>query len=120
LLNNHNAIIYQLLKAFEVLKAKLVSLTTIVEYDIILLTSQPKTLSFIAPPPLLFPFFIPQPTQKVKWFRPFANDTQSQKALKRTNYPLSKLKLVGIIFIPTYKSRDNIASRQALACLGKV
>jgi hypothetical protein len=35
LFNNHNAIIYQLLKAFEVLKAKLVCLTAIVEYDII-------------------------------------------------------------------------------------
>jgi hypothetical protein len=63
---------------------------------------------------------MPHHTQKVKWFRQLANDTQSQKALKKTNCPLCKLKLVGIITLPARKGQDNLYPRQALACLGKV
>jgi hypothetical protein len=48
-----------------------------------------------------------------------ANDTQSQKALKNTHHSLGKLKLVGIITLPAYQSRDNLKPRQALACLEK-
>jgi hypothetical protein len=52
-------------------------------------------------------------------FKPLANDTQFQKALKKTHHPLGKLKLVGIISLPAYQSQDNNAPRQALACLEK-
>jgi len=52
--------------------------------------------------------------------KPLANNTQFQKALKRTHYPLSKLKLVGIIPFPARKSRDNSKPPPSLSLLGKV
>jgi hypothetical protein len=91
-----------------------------VEYDIIFANITAENSSLSLPfPSFAFPFFIPQPTQKVKWFKLLANDYQSQKALKRTHYPFGKLKLVGIIAIPAYKSRDNFLPPPSLSLLGK-
>jgi hypothetical protein len=48
-----------------------------------------------------------------------ANDTKFQKALKRTHCPLSKLKLVGIIPFPAFKSQDNVKPLPSLSLLEK-
>jgi hypothetical protein len=88
------------LNAFEVFKAKLVSLTTIMEYDIIFANITAKDFLFHFCTPFAFPFLIPHFTQKVEWFKTLTDDTQSQKALKKTRHTLSKLKLVGIISLP--------------------
>jgi hypothetical protein len=99
------------------------------EYDIIFanITAKKPFASFFRL--LAFPFFITHFAQKVNTtfspksqvvFKPLANDTQSQKALKKTNYTLSKLKLVGIILFPACKSQDNFPTPPSLSLLGKV
>jgi hypothetical protein len=90
-----------------------------VEYDIILANITAEDFPFHLCTPLLFPFLTTFYPKSQVVLKPLANDTQSQKVLKRKHYPLSKLKLVGIIAFPAHKSRDNLTPRQALACLEK-